>query len=113
MQSESKSTQTTSRPLIDGFIEAWHINLQKLREQNMEDAEIKDIIEKFLDDYVKTLNESQCNDIFREFGFKKLIEFMYTVRKDVEEDLLDFSPKKQLWAWFALCKCSGDAAATV
>jgi hypothetical protein len=112
MQSESKSTQTTSRPLIDGFIEAWNLHLQKLRELNTEDQEMKGCIEKFLDDYVKTLSESQCDDIFREFGFKKLIEFMYTMREEAEEDLLNFSPKKQLWAWFALCKCGGDAAAT-
>jgi len=100
------STQTTIRPLIDGAMADWYLYSKDLGE-----IKNRDVVDKFLIDYVDKLEKSQYDTIFYEFGFIKLINYMdeEVTQEDTTEDLLDFSDQiKKYWVYCAIFKCITD-----
>lgn len=108
MQSATTQTMPTNfGPLLDKAMEAWDKYSGGI-------GKTTDglTIDEFLDNYVDALDKSQYDAIFYEFGFRKLIDYMYDVlqdSKDTDDDLLDFSDSvKKFWVHSAICKCMMD-----
>lgn len=102
----TQTMPTNIGPLIDEAMAAWVVHSGGLGKT----IDI-DTVDEFLDNYVDALDKSQYNAIFYEFGFKKLIDYMYAEvsKDDTDEDLLNFTEEmKKFWVRSAIFKCMID-----
>jgi hypothetical protein len=97
----TQTVETSDRPIIDAFIDAWYLNYPALK-NNKNSIEV--IVNEFIDNYIETLDKTQIDMIFYEYGFFKLIDYMQreVTKGYTDEQLICFSDNKTFWAHCAL-----------